>query len=319
MKKFIGFLGIPLLASMVFMACTSSVTRPSEVIFTSENLFPEGVAALPDGSGFLVSSLTKGTLGKVDWEGNYTLWATHPTLVSTFGIKVDAARGLVFVANGDPGISEKRDSGATPAKMAGLGIFRLKDAGFVKYIDLAELAGDEGGHVANDMVISPNGDVYITDSFSPIIYKVDRDFQASIFVRNEEHWSGEGFSLNGLIYDNGYLVVLKYNSGELFRVSTENPEDIHRIPLANPILGADGAVLADNKLYISAGMSHNKLYVFESGDQWNSVNVLDTKDLAANVTPTTITSLGSQVYFIDAKLDTLFSGGSEQVFSISAY
>ncbi len=325
---FFGAISIVLsLSGLTALACTSTVrsvdSTKKPIVFHAQDLFPEGITALPDGSGFLVTSLKKGRIGKVDWQGNYSVLVDDAHLISALGVKVDARRGWIIVANGDPGVSEKRDEFLQAGTVAGLGIYQLDDGKLVQYIDLAAVAADGDAHIANDLVIAPNGDIYVTDSFAPIIYKVDSQLQASVFARHAELWSGEGFGLNGLVYDEGYLVVLKYNSGELFRISARDGNDVRRVDLPQKLPGADGATLLDGKLYITASQSAQaeakRLYLLSGRENWSSAELLAAEDISSLTTPTTNTSVGTTIYYIDAKLDTLFGGGTADDFTIYPY
>lgn len=65
-----------------------------------------------------------------------------------------------------------------------------------------------------------------------------------MFARSDS-FKGEGFNLNGIVHHpDGYLLVAKYNSGEIFRINTrKNPGTVHRVKLSAPVTGADGSVL----------------------------------------------------------------------------
>jgi hypothetical protein len=49
--------------------------------------------------------------------------------------------------------------------------------------------------VSNDLTFDTAGNIYITDSFSPVIYKVDTDYKVSILIQDPA-FAGEGFNLN---------------------------------------------------------------------------------------------------------------------------
>ena len=73
-------------------------------------LYPEGITADGATSGFYVSSVIDGTIGKVDAQGNYRKWYVDSTLKSSFGMKLDEKKNLLWVCVGDPNYSKFKDS-----------------------------------------------------------------------------------------------------------------------------------------------------------------------------------------------------------------
>src|SRR5688572_28549228 len=102
-----------------------------------------------------------------------------------------------------------------PRRLAGVGIYDLKTGKPLSYVDLGPLA--EGPHLMNGIALDPSGNAYITDSFSPVIYKVTAEGSASIFLR-DERFAGKAINLNGVVvHPDGYLLVIKKSDGALFK------------------------------------------------------------------------------------------------------
>lgn len=297
------------------MACNSDkpMATPGSIKFNSAALYPEGVDWDARNKRFLVTSIRKGEIGSVKDDGTYWVFAKDPRIVSSVGIKIDAQRDRVLVCNADPGAAEK-SSKQTTGKLAGLAAFRLTTGKLIKYIDLAK--GIEGGHFCNDLTIDKDGTAYLTDSFSPIIYRVDNNYNSSVLINNQA-FSGKSFNLNGIVVKDNYLLAVKMNSGQLFKIPLDNPESFNEVKLKEPIHGADGLswgpdgsliVIANNNAYVGATppTATNKVIKFKSADNWRSAMRLGQAD-TGDVFATTGTIRDGQFYVIHAMLHVLFN------------
>ena len=302
------------------MACNAETNKVqhSTIKFNSTALYPEGVDWDAKNKRFLVTSIRKGEIGSVKDDGTYWVFAKDSRMVSSVGIKIDAERDRVLVCNADPGAAEK-SSKATTGKLAGLASFRLSTGKLIKYIDLAK--GIDGGHFCNDLTIDKDGTAYITDSFSPIIYKVDTNYNASVLLNNKT-FSGKSFNLNGIVVKDNYLLVVKMNSGQLFKIPLNNPNAFNEVKLNNPIYGADGLawgpdgsliVIANNNAYVGATppTATNKVIKLRSADKWQSAKILGQAD-TGDVFATTGTIRNGQFYVIHAMLHVLFNPETKQ-------
>ena len=318
MKTILVFLLSCLAAALA--SCDSHIpkTTPRVVKFNSAALYPEGVDWDEKNQRFLVTSIRKGEIGSVKDDGTYWTFAKDPRMVSSVGIKIDAVRDRVLVCNADPGAAEK-SSKATTGNLAGLAAFRLSTGELIKYIDLA--AGIEGGHFCNDLTIAPDGSAYITDSFSPIIYKVDKNYNSTVLINNQV-FSGKSFNLNGIVVKDNYLLAVKMNSGQLFKIPLDNPKAFNEVKLPRSIYGADGLswgpdggliVIANNNAYVGATppTATNKVIKLKTSDNWQSANVVGEVD-TGDVFATTGTIRNGQFYVIHAMLHVLFNPKTEK-------
>lgn len=307
------FILCTLAASLLACKADKPVATPNMVKFNSATLYPEGVDWDAKNKRFLVTSIRKGEIGSVKDDGTYWVFAKDPRMVSSVGIKIDAARDRVLVCNADPGAAEKSGKNTT-GKLAGLAAFSLSTGKLIKYIDLAKDIA--GGHFCNDLTIDKDGTAYITDSFSPIIYRVDARYNASVLVNNKA-FSGKSFNLNGIVVKDNYLLVVKMNSGQLFKIPVDNPTAFNEVELKNPIYGADGLswgpdgsliVIANNNAYVGATppTATNKVIKLNSSDNWSSAYVTGQAD-TGDVFATTGTIRDGQFYVIHAMLHVLFN------------
>jgi sugar lactone lactonase YvrE len=237
---------------------------PEQINFTQERLYPEGVAFDKKNGRFLVTSLTRGTVGAVAYDGTYKPFIQDSALGATIGIKVDEARKRVLVAVSNPSLGN----------VASLGIYDLSTGNRLHFVNLLE-AGSGPRNFANDITLDPQGNAYVTNSFSPIIYKVDRNGNASVFFRDEAFTTAPGeFGFNGIAYHpSGYLIVAFSKESALYRIPLNDPTESAKIQLDAPLQGPDGLLLSkDGKQLVvgqqRGGAEAGRVLSFVSDDKW---------------------------------------------------
>ena len=299
-------------ANIAFAAETAARhTGPTEIGFTADTAYPESVTWSAKQNRFFVSSVRHGTVGTVTPDGTYTPFIADDRLVSTVGLLVDDARNTLWVTNSDPGAGD-RTNAATQGKLAGIATFDATTGKRLAYHDLGHLS--EGTHFANDVALDADGNAYVTDSFAPVIYRISKTGEATIFARSPQFKDAEGFNLNGIAYHkDGYLLVGKYNSGELFRVNIADPARIERVKLSQPLKGADGFSLVDaDHLVVVLNLGADKTVELVSTDGWTSAKVArETKSVTSM--PTAATRAGQDVWVLNSRLDTLFDAKAPKV------
>ncbi|MEI9429282.1 hypothetical protein [Mesorhizobium sp. Cs1299R1N3] len=275
-----------------------------DIAFRSDQSYPESFTYSAKQDVFLVGSVTRGLVAKVDKAGAYTPFIADDRLVSTVGLLEDDARNTLWVTNSDPGAGA-RTAAATQGTLAAIATYDATTGKPKAYYDLGSLR--EGRHFANDIALDADGNAYITDSFAPSIYKIDTKGKASIFAQSPLFLTSQGFNLNGIAWHkDGYLLVGKYNSGELFRISTTDPTDIKPVRLPEALVGADGIHLIDAEhLLVVQNLGADRTVELTSTDGWRSATILREKNSALSM-PTAATTAGDAIYVLNARLDTLF-------------
>jgi sugar lactone lactonase YvrE len=303
-------LAFPWLAHAQPGPAAGAATPTSNVSFHAVETYPESVAWSTAHSAFFVGSIHKGTIGKVRPDGHYTEFIRDAGIISSAGILYDAKRNLVWAAIGDVGASV-RSSASTQGKLAAVAAYDATTGERRIYADLGGLVA--GAHFANDLALDDAGNVYVTDSFSPVIYKVDAAGKASIFARSDM-FLGENFNLNGIVYhSDGYLLVGKHNSGELFRISLDSPGDIQRVRLAQKIPGMDGLLLrAHDRLVVVQNYGPDQVLELVSQDGWHSATLQPARKTAGSF-PTAIAAVGPDLYVLNSRLDTLLDKNAVKV------
>lgn len=296
-----------LLAGLLSLT-TGSARADERINFTMPQLYAEGIGYNPVSKEFLVSSLHYGVIGAVSMDGKYRQWSRSggEQFMSSFGLKVDAPRGRVLVCVADLGVGE-RSSEATKHKFSGVAAYDMMTGQLRDFTNLARLLPNDE-HFANDLTVDADGNIYVTDSFAPVIYKIDTNNVASVAF-NDPRFGGEGIKLNGIVaHPDGYLLAVRMDSGDLYKFNLKTKE-ITQVALPMPMLGGDGLLLdADNNLML---VQNDKGVVrrLHSADGWKSASLIGSTQNPLSY-PTTLTTVNGKTYVLEAKLPELFEAAA---------
>jgi len=284
------------------LAMSSVHAQDTNITFKAPAVYPEGIAA--NDSIFYVSSVKNGSIAAVNMNGNYRTVLWDATLKSSFGMKVDKKRNLLWVCTGDPTYSNYSDS-ATYKKMIHLIALDLTTGKKEKDIDLTNLY--DGNHFANDLTLDNEGNIYITDSYSPVIYKVNTRFMPEVFARNDL-FKGTEIGLNGIVWHpSGYLLTVNGSTGELLKINTSGKPTVSKVNINNFFPGGDGLLLdSNNDLILVQNKGINKLFKINSKD--NFATAVITAATAATdrfQNPSTCTIHGGKVYALNSKMNEI--------------
>lgn len=269
---------------------------PDKITVPQARLHPEGIQYDEAGRRFFVSSRTQGRIGTVTDDSTYTQFADDARLVSTIGLNLDASRNRLLVAVSDNGANATRSTSATLRQLAALAIYNTTNGTLSSFVNLGSLK--PGSHFANDIAVDNQGNAYVTDSLSPIIYVVTPQGIAGIFLENTQLSGGTGFGLNGIVFHpDGYLIVAKANDGTLFKVPIANPNSFTRVTTSQNLTGADGLLLVDNNTLLVVSGSQSTVFRVSSSDGWVSATGAGSFATGA-VSPTTITRRGTDAYVL---------------------
>lgn len=213
---------------------------PTRYVLPGSSVFPEGVAFDLKTQRVFVSSTTDGTIFAGD--------ASDETLASflapgangrttAVGLEVDDD-GHLFVAGGATGF-----------------VF-VYDANTGALIE--RLSGGSTPTFINDIAADGEGVAYITDSMSPVIYRVVPDGAGGYTI---ERWLAlggtpivytTGFNLNGIVVSaNGrYLFTIQSNTGRIYRIDTATKEIVQLDVGGATFPAGDGLWMHGNTLYV---------------------------------------------------------------------
>lgn len=274
--------------------------------FKAPTAYPEGIAFNPKTNEFFVSSMRHGTVGAVKADGTYREFAKDPLLVSAVGLHADPDRNRLLVCVSDPGVSMVT-SPKTQKKIARLLSFDLTTGKRIHVVELEKLAA-EGQHFCNDLTIDEKGDVFVTDSFSPIIYRVDPSYKAKVFLKSDM-FKGEGFNLNGIVHHAGdYLLVAKYNDGTIWKIDEKDPKKMEQVAIAEKLPNADGMLLtADGELVVVQNGDVNRVVRLKSTDGFKTAKVDKVIPTTKDFPTTVVAGVGGKLYVMMSRLGELFA------------
>jgi sugar lactone lactonase YvrE len=280
---------------IVPMALQQHTPVPGEIVVDIAGIRPEGVEWDAARQRFIIGSLADGTLRAVSPEGVTSTLIDDPQINVSVGLEIDAASNRLLVT------SSEATAFFNPFGRGGAGLaaYDLDSMERLFVVDLGGLSS-EGRHFANDVAVDAEGNAYVTDSFSPILYRVTPQGEASIFLRDPA--LGAGFlGLNGIAFHpDGFLLVANSGTRSLLRVPLDAPEQVQAVA-TDVAVGIDGMALAEGgTLYIVNNAGEQSIDALVSDDGWTSARLVGralTQDGA-----TTLTVRDGQPWYINAYL-----------------
>ena len=303
--------------TMVFL--TTVAFTNETIVVQNDDLFPESISYDKKSKRFFVSSLNKGEIWSVAKDGTKSLFVRDKRIISAFGVLVDDTNNRLLVCVSDIGIASK-SSKATTAKLAVLIIYDIESKKELFYHDLSSLHTKPTTTLLNGVTLDNTGNIYVTDSFSPRIYKIDTDGKAKIWIESDSWKSSEGqFGLNGITYHpNGFIIVSHYETKTLYKIDIKVPKKMQKIEVKNNVInGVDGMLLTNSKtLYVvnnnfSGVDSGNGVYKLQSTDNWKTAEVVKSM-LTGTTSPTSLTQKEDDVYLLHSKILYMFGGSNEE-------
>lgn len=213
---------------------------PTRYVLPGSAVFPEGIAYEQRTQRVFVSSTTDGTV----FAGDASDETLSPFLApggdgrtTAVGLEADDS-GHLFVAGGATGFAFVYDatSGALVAK----------------------LSGGSSPTFINDIAVDKDGVAYVTDSQSPVIYRLVPNGSGGYTIERWLPLAGTpivytaGFNLNGIVASsNGkYLFTVQSNTGKLFRIEIATREIVPLDVDGRLFPNGDGLELHGNTLYV---------------------------------------------------------------------
>lgn len=288
-------------------------TRTSSITVQHPALYPETIIYESGEDRFLLGSFREGRIYAVDQAGRASLLVDDPRLCSVLGIAIDPERKRIWAVNSDLGASLK-PSAAGPKKLAGIGIYDISSGKPIQYVDLSALS--DGPHLLNGIALDSKGNAYVTDSFSPRIYKVTPEGQAGIFLE-DGRFTGAAVNLNGLVvHPDGYLLVVKKSEGVLYKVPLDRPAGFSKVAIDQTFVGGDGLTLVGGKdMVVIANStpehSSNAAFSLSSEDGWITAKVAARQPLG-DVYPTTAVARKGTLYVLQSRLGQLIASPPEE-------
>jgi sugar lactone lactonase YvrE len=166
------FLSLPGFATVVATHAANRAplvkSRPWRTLPDS-TFWPEGMDYDPRTGNAYVASVRHRTIAEISPAGVVReLWSRkQPGLGAMFGVRVDPRGGVLWATTS--GLAQTEGYQPADSGIAGLLRIRIADGTIERRWDLPSVAG---GHALGDLAVGPDGDVYLTDSQDPVLYRL---------------------------------------------------------------------------------------------------------------------------------------------------
>jgi len=275
----------------------------------ADAVYPEGVAAR--GDDFYVSSTTDGTIYRGDLDeptATPFLPGGQDGRTMAVGLKVDGR--TLLVAGGATGRVWAYDLRTRELT----GSWQVVQDGTPTFV--------------NDLAVSPRGDVYVTDSMRPVLYRIaarERTTTGTELLEPVVSFEGTDFTYdqdvnaNGLVVsrDGRTAVVAKTRTGQLFRVGLTDGS-VELIDLRGGSVAGDGLLLDGNRLLASEWTADPQSVVTVRLDRdLRSGTVVSRTTDPSFDDPTTIARAGRDLLVVNSQFETRSAGGTPEPFTVS--
>ncbi|GAB4516355.1 MAG: SMP-30/gluconolactonase/LRE family protein [Anaerolineae bacterium] len=268
---------------------------PDVVTFRNPRVMPEGIEWWAEENVFLHGSFSQGTIFAVEDDGTSTPFIENDDFITTVGLHIDHATNRLLIAHGDFGVFQNR---APAGPSLSLYAYDLTTRDMLFFVDMSDLVESER-HFTNDVTTDANGNAYVTDSFSSVIYRVTPDGEAEAWL-DYEGFGEPGLGLNGIEYHpDGYLIAANMNDQRWFKVPVDDPSGVTEIVLSEP-LATDGLILHPSGALLA--VSDGRVVAVTSDDDWATGTVVAESTNEGTGSATTLALREEEVYVLVAQL-----------------
>ena len=217
------------------------VRSKTRLELADSTVWPEGVDYDTRRDRFYVTSVRHRTVVEISRNGvERDVWPrSTPGIGAVLGVRVDPKRDVLWASTS----AITQMSGYTPAdsNSAALLEVRISDGKILRRFDLPR----KGAHVLGDVTIGPNGDVFVSDSFDPVVYRLRPGVDSLESLRSPLFRSLQGMAASP---DGRALYVADYSHG-LLRVDLSTGKAA-RVAHAkgSTTVGLDGINLFENSI-----------------------------------------------------------------------
>lgn len=234
------------------LAAASPILRSDTLrVLDDSDFIPEGIAWDPHSRTFLVGSLHRGSVRRVAPDGTERpfLASAHESRAWVLGMKVDSVRRVLWLASlvSDASAPRHANGGGGYAFLSG---YSLPEGRLLTRVAAPDSAR---AHLLNDLVITPAGEVYVTDTEAHALYRLPLGGNAlqSVFANDPRLHFPNGIALDaerGLIY-------IAHLEGISVTSTRDRVQRLLRLPrrAGVPAQGIDGLYYCKNALYAVQG------------------------------------------------------------------
>ncbi|OZE96611.1 superoxide dismutase [Rhodococcoides fascians] len=307
-------------------ASSTPTTAPSNAdIYTlpGTDVFPEGIAA--DDETFYVTSTGDGTV----FRG--TLGTPELQVFLPGGADGRTAAAGLDVSDGDDN-DDNNDNDVDDVNrlvIAGgpTGKVWVYDSVSGSLVGTFTNGLGEDATFLNDVAIADNGDVFVTDSRSPALFRIpavqvrdgaqDGPLETFVDFDGTPFQYGEGFNANGIVeVDDDALVVAQSSTGNLYRVDGRSKE-VTQVDLGGrTLVNADGLELDDDTLYVVRNRD-GLISRVELSDDGRSGRVVGEITDGSFAYPTTVAVTDDRLLVVNSQFDKR-GGDPVEPFTVSS-
>ncbi len=281
----------------------SEQRRSGKASFTytlpGNRVYPEGIAVTRNQKRFFVTSTTDGTIFRGSVSGRSAsvfLPGGEDGRTTAIGIKTKGDR--LYVAGGPTG---------------SVFIYDISSRELVRRVDTG------GGGFINDLAVMRNGDVYVTDSARPNLYRIPADASEGVETIEYADFTPDAFNANGIVrVDERTLVFVNSTSGRLHRVDTRTKR-ITEVDLnGGTLTNGDGLEMQGRTLYAVRNAQERiaKVRLSRSARSGRVVSHITDRTLRF---PTTVDTARGRLLVVNSQFDRRTAGEDPELpFTVSS-
>jgi len=273
---------------------TPIISSDTAFVIPDRQLHAEGIAYDSKTNTFFLGSIHKRKIIKIDADGTVKDFSPNPIqgMASIFGLKVDAKKRLLWACS-----SAVPETNSYHASMRSA-VFKFNiDSNSL--LETYEPDSTIKGAIFGDLILSPTGDVFVSDSKNNIIFKLNESSKRlEIYYTSSEFRNIQGLTFSD---DGQFLYVADYLEGIfILPIETKLLIKLRELPLTS-LKGIDGLLIYNNSLLaIQNGVFPLRVVRYQLNEQGTSIQAahpIDSHHPAFNE-PTLGTIVGDKLYYI---------------------
>lgn len=273
----------------------NKIVFPNSIKIESIAQNPEGIEFDKNDNTFLLSSQNADPIIKINLDGTFKQFTKGEKFpLSTAGLHIDYDRNRLLVAAFDS--NELFDENPATKGVSYLRIYNLETGNLEQDINLSFLVPNAKSYFANDITVDNNGNVYISDWYAKVVYKVDLNGTPSVFWKNKTSipsgpngidFHPDGFLLVSILDISSSFLYIDYG---LVKIPLNDPQAAQLVNITDTNYhGFDGMVINANGNVI--GITNNGktgggnvLMELKGIGDWSSANVINLKAIKESTT-----------------------------------
>ncbi|HEY6977700.1 MAG TPA: hypothetical protein VH396_15485 [Chitinophagaceae bacterium] len=296
--------------SIMIFVCASAQIKP-DVIFTKteKDVIPEGITIDPADKTIYVSSIALKKIIGIDTNGVHKDFITtrQDEFLEGLGMKIDAKKQWLWTVS-----NQKQDKWYISQVHA----FDLK----TKTVKQRYTIKDTGQHGFNDLILHPNGKVYITDTYGASIYEVDpAKEKLAVFIKDSLIAYPNGIACNSQVK----IYIATYSHGLMqLDITSKKLTPLKGYTDSVKAFALDGLVFWNNTIIgVYNGAEKNsdnaivQYFLNDDGDKIINERIIDKGNTLFHE-PTTAVALENNLYVLSNSYLAAYNANKESTAGI---